>query len=87
MEIEFDITPDVVGMGRVICDGAYFGLPIEAVKIFDRLYTYERNYAWNQLIRIEDALDGGGRKTAVEIGDAVVAALKARTETANCTAK
>lgn len=31
MKIEFDKTPDPTGLGRVIVDGKYYGLPAEAV--------------------------------------------------------
>lgn len=38
MKIEFVTTSDETGKGRIIVDGRYFGLPIEAVKEIERLY-------------------------------------------------
>lgn len=31
MKLEFDRTPDPTGLGRIIVDGKYYGLPAEAV--------------------------------------------------------
>ena len=35
-EIELDAKPDVMGMGRVIVNGKYFGLPASAVAQIER---------------------------------------------------
>lgn len=37
--IEFDMKPDVVGMGRIIVDGRFYGLPAEAVMMLRRAYV------------------------------------------------
>ena len=41
MEIKFNTTPDVVGLGRVIIDGKFYGLPVEAVELFQGLYILD----------------------------------------------
>lgn len=38
MKIEFDTKSDETGKGRIIVDGRYFGLPVEAVKVLDQAY-------------------------------------------------
>lgn len=43
MKIEFDTTPDETGKGRIVVDGRYFGLPVEAVAQFKLMQdTLER---------------------------------------------
>lgn len=32
--VEFDATPDATGLGRVIVDGKYYGLPVDVVRKF-----------------------------------------------------
>ena len=36
--MEFITTPDETGKGRIVVDGRYFGLPVDAVKLLERLY-------------------------------------------------
>lgn len=38
MKIEFDTKSDETGKGRIIVDGRYFGLPVEAVKVLEQAY-------------------------------------------------
>lgn len=40
--LEFDDTPDETGKGRVVVDGRYFGLPVDAVRLFEKLYTQDQ---------------------------------------------
>jgi hypothetical protein len=42
MKIEFNTTPDVVGLGRIIVDGKFYGLPIAAVELFQGLYIIDQ---------------------------------------------
>ena len=36
--VTFVTTPDETGKGRIIVDGRHFGLPLETVKLLERLY-------------------------------------------------
>ena len=38
MEIKFNIKPDETGKGRVIIDGRFYALPLEATRLFCVLY-------------------------------------------------
>jgi hypothetical protein len=35
--LTFDSTPDCIGLGRIIVDGKYYGLPAEAVKMLHEI--------------------------------------------------
>jgi hypothetical protein len=37
MDLVFDTRPDVIGLGRVIVNGHYYGLPVDAVEFFFQL--------------------------------------------------
>ena len=42
MKIDFNTTPDVTGLGRIIIDGKFYGLPVEAVELFCALYAFDQ---------------------------------------------
>lgn len=43
MEITFVAkSGDVTGKGLIIVDGRYFGLPLEAAKLFERLHNEDK---------------------------------------------
>lgn len=43
VKMEFVTQPDETGKGRIIIDGRYFGLPIEAVKLLEQLYKEKQD--------------------------------------------
>lgn len=59
MEIEFDTKPDEIGKGRVIVNGRFYGLPIEAVEYLAKqqkaLSTLAEYFTSGNLINIERA--------------------------------
>ena len=54
MKIEFNTTPDVVGLGRIIVDGKFYGLPVDAVKLFQSLYTIDQIHTNNLALRHQE---------------------------------
>lgn len=62
MEIEFITTPDVIGQGRVVVDGLFYGLPVEAVKELEHSYSkkcvYEARLSPTQLSQFNESSSG-----------------------------
>lgn len=40
--MEFVTKPDETGKGRIVVDGRYFGMPLDAVKLLERLYNEDK---------------------------------------------